>query len=412
MALRFGLREAAPVALAASALLLALLLPGLARLARVLLALMAAVLTVTILAGRAEGLDLEPALFAFAFVLATGLLREIAMRDPAFRTLGETIVGLRGRWRFPAVSMAVTLAGLALLIGALQFLAGLVAERDAGGAGRLAALRAGLAGYILIPLLSPLAIPFIVVSSLVPELVWTRTLPILLAVAAASWATALLQDRLAGEGAVPAGTAAAPRPDPLVVPKALAPVALAAALHWGAGLRLSDSAMLSILLVALVWALLLPGGREVLAEGIISSRNEATIIGASIATGLSFLALAPELGAALPVASLPAALLAPLFFAAFILPGLVGVQPALCFMLVTPVLATIAEAEPERLSPVLAAVIGGWALNSVTSPFGLPILIVARAGRIGALRFLARENVAFTLGAPLAAAAILALAGR
>ena len=411
LVLRLGFGPAMPVALVSALLLLALLLRGLGRLARILLALLAAVLAAALISGRAEGLDLGPALFAFAFVLATGLLREIALRDPSFRRLGETLVELRGAWRYPVVSLAVGVAGLALLIGALQFLAGLVTERGArrGDRRRIGTLRADLAGYVLIPLLSPLAIPFIVVSSLVPGLDWYETLPTLLAVAVAVWGAALLQDRLAGPGHAD-GTSSLREIDPRVVPKALAPVALAALLHWGAGLRLSDSAMLAIVLVALVWAALLPDGGAVLKDGATASGNEAAIIGASIATGLVLLALVPGVGAALPLAFLPAPLLPPLFLAAFVLPGLVGVQPALCFMMLTPALSTLAAADPGGLAPILAAIIAGWALNSITSPFGLPILIVARAGQVAPLRFLARENAVVTIGAPLAAALILALA--
>lgn len=385
---------------------------ALGRLARTLLAVMGVCGLFAVATGTAAELDLGPALFAFAFILTTGLLREIAGRDPAFRALGEGLVELRGRRRFPLVSVAVAVSGLSLLIGALQFLAGLVSRSgpSADDPARGDVIRAGLAGYVLIPLLSPLAIPFIVVSSVVPGLAWERTLPILLSIAAVTWLAAYAQDRLTG---VAAPSDAPPRPaGPAfsAAAKAAAPLALAAGLHWGLDLALSTAAIIAIALAALTWALVLKKS-DLISEGLCEARNEAVIIGASIVAGIAIAASVPGLDRLAAVAAVPGGVLAPAIFLAFIVGGVVGVQPALCFMLATPVLTAVSASDPAHLTLVLAAAIAGWAINSVTSPFGLPILIAARATREPPGRFLVRRNGIFTVAVPLLAAAVLALWG-
>lgn len=410
---RLGWDAAAQIAYPATLLFVALEFARLGRLPRTLLALMGLSCLYATMTGTVADLDFGPALFAFAFILATGLLREIASRDPAFRALAEGLVGLRGPRRFPVVSMAVAVAGLSLLIGALQFLAGLVSrmETPADTAARNDVIRAGLAGYLLIPLLSPLAIPTIVVTSVVPAHAWDRTLPILLAVAAVTWLAAYAQDRLTGVVATAGGPSIAPVPLGQAMgaaARAVAPLALAAALHWLAGLALATAAILAIAVAAVAWSLLLQK-TDLVSEGLSNARNEAVIIGASIATGLAVAGSLPILDNLAILASGPGVLLAPMLFLAFVLGGVIGVQPALCFMIATPVLAAVATADPAYLDQVLAAAIAGWAINSVTSPFGLPILIAASATGDPPGVFLLKRNVLFTFAAPCLATGVLAV---
>jgi len=407
---RAGWDAAMPVALIFAVALVILLLPMLGRLARVLLAIFGLALVLASPSVRMADVDFEAALFVFSFVLATGLLREIALRDPDLQRFGAALVSVRGAYRFSAISLYVFLSGLTLLVGALQFMVGLVSERNSSNrqSERMSLLRAGLAGYVLIPLLSPLAIPFIVVSSMVPNLIWIETLPILLGIATTSWVILFLQDRISAD-ALPTSAATVKRPDGTFLVKALAVVGPTTGLYWLFDLRLGDAALAAISIAAVLWALKLEKGASVLIEGVVSARNEAVIIGASVATGLVLVSIVPAFGAGVGLHELHYALVPPLVLATFIIPGFVGVQPAVCFMLITPAIAPFLT-ESDTAVPVLAAVIAGWALNSITSPFGLPILVVARAAAISPIEFLVRRNGIATIVMPVLAAAVLFLA--
>lgn len=410
---RFGWAPGLPIALAAFLFMVISLTGCFSRLAGVVILTSIPMATIALIEHRIVLSDLSAAIFVFAFILAGGLLRQIALRDQRLLQLGAYLVALKTGVRYSVVSLVVALQSVTLLIGALQFFAGMVETRTPSDSPhRIATLLSGLIGFTLNPILSPVAIPFIVISSFVPELVWTDMLPAAAGVALALWVVGFLQDRrLVFASVAQSANHEAGHFDPLAIAIVLTPVAMAVATMMTSQLNLAESALLAIVIFTLFQLSLTDASTELLKTGLIQSRNEAAVIAGSIATGLAILSLLPEgMLSGLGTIISDFAMFAPIgIIVVFVLFGQIGLQPSVSFLILLPFVSELLSVDTIAREPVLVSVVTGWALNSVTSPFGVPVLIVGGAAGVEATSIAWRHNLAFAIGGPLASGLFLGL---
>ncbi len=360
--------------------------------------------------------DLSAPFFLFSFIFSAGALRGIAISHPAFGEFAAALNSHGSLRRYVFVSAGTALQCITLLIGGLQFFSALFEGRDnartVSDTNRTAII-AALYGYLLVPALSPIALPFLVVSSLIPQADWLAAAGPLAVVSLIIWSCGGLQfasmnglaPRQAGTGRVRFRRSAW-----IVLAVATGPVAAALGLQWLTGLRLADCALMAILAVAAIWTAVEPGRIADVAEGLFSGINEAVIICCSLVLGLAVLAFVPDnpdlripglLATAGPL--LPAAIIG-----FFMIGGQFGVQPSICFVIVLPFAEHMLDNPATNLAVLVAAMIAGWTLNALTSPVGVPFLMVARAiGRDR--RQIWKRNLAFGSLAGVLSAAFLSL---
>jgi hypothetical protein len=378
------------------------------RVARIVVGAFLLALLLSLAMGTWAETDLRSAVFLYGFITVTGTLRANAARDPVMIGLGRTILQAPPARRYLTISLGTGALALALLMGALQLVAGLVsAQTTMTQEARIGAMRATLAGFTLNPILSPIAIPAVVIGSAFPGIDWLVLLPGLSMVACVIW--------LSGTIAPHESTARPPAdvppvrefPWPVVGLLAL-PLCLSLALAKGLGIPIPQAAVLVVVVSSVAWPLIRKWPLEQSITDYLTSLNEASIVAGSVATGLLLMPLIPREfagGVAVHLLSLgpflPAAIIV-----GFIAAGMVGLQPAICFMLLLVLLGPAGSVEALPW-PVHVALISGWALNSVVSPFGVPVLIAAKGAGLNAFAFAWSANRWFTFGAPLASAVIL-----
>lgn len=378
------------------AALVVLSFKALNRLARGLAGLCVIALAITFISGDFADLTLGSAIFIFAFLLTSGTLRVMASEDPAVRRLGETILSGRVGNQFLVISLGTGLLASAFLNGAVQFVSGIFASRaDAAIDERLAITRSILSGFALNPILSPIAIPFVVISSTMPIVQWGSVAPYLFAAGLMVWCIGALEYRRITQGAemrtlsdeivsTADGDPASPTQRGINLTGlglVVAPIALTIALYVALEIRLTLAAFVSILTCSLIWPLVRLRRPNLIAKGYASAINEATVIGSSILLGLMIVSIIPDGLSYLAADGLTATgVLAPsLVFFSFVLGGILGLQPAICYLASFSVIQTYLLTNETLSVPIMAAMIVGWSLNSVCGPVGMPLTIVARA---------------------------------
>ncbi len=363
-------------------------------------------------------IDLRASAFIFAFLLVSGSLRVAASSEPTVQGLGQTLANTPQRHQFTAISLGTGLLALVLLNGALQFVTGIFSSKsNAPLSQRLPIMRAIIAGFALNPILSPIAIPFVVTSSMLPAMSWAPLAPFLFACAIVVWVSGAFQARATNDrnGDVIDETASSESASfqRLVVATllVLAPIAATILLIFTLGLRPGQAAFTSIFLSSLIWPVFRLRQPRLIYSGYTVAINEATVVGGSIFLGLLLVSYLPSgfsetaaqflltSGAAAPVA----------IFAFFVIGGLLGLQPSICFLLIYAVVLSYANTVGAAAVPVMASMIVGWAINSIVSPFGVPVMIVSGAFRVRSYEFAYRHGFQFLVFSVVGCSAVLFL---
>ena len=385
---------------------------------RILTLLAAAGSAVAFIIGKLEPQQLNAALFIGAFICASGMLRATASQSPAIRESGKFLVALPRRMRFFLLSIGASLLTVVLLIGALQLLAGLIsaAGNGQGNASREGAVIAVLRGFVITPIISPIAIPFIVLSSTISDLQWNDIAVTAICIGISLWVFSVFLEVLAARrdtdtgvviqlGGIPAMSLL--RSSGVIVLLVLSIVGVSLV----SGQPLSNAALLVIPLFSIAWKLSLRRRAKQnqplfpeLAAAVLSSRNEVALIASSIVLGTLLVMLVPE-GAVLlllELISIPDILVPTATVALFVILGQLGVQPALSFLIFLPLInPLLASGIPQ--DALICAVMAGWALNSATSPFSVPISILARAANLSPFKMAWQLNWPYALFSPLVA---------
>lgn len=396
----------------------------LAIMARTLTLLATAGSVVAFLWGELKPEHLSSALFIGAFICASGMLRATANKSPAIRESGQFLVALPRRIRFFLLSIGTSLLTVVLLIGALQLLAGLISasgntqQRDSREGAVIAVLR----GFPIAPIISPIAIPFIVLSSTIDDLKWNEIAVTAISIGVFLWLFSVFLELIAAQRSVSADSVNEPGTVPTMsllrsLGAIILLVFLIVSLSLVSGQPLSNAALLVIPLFSIGWLTSLQrkerkkaqSGESYsllpeLAEGVLSSRNEAALIASSIVLGTLLVMLVPD-GAVirlLEVVSVPNLLVPTVTVALFVLLGQLGVQPALSFLLFFPMINPLLESGIP-LNALICAVMTGWALNSATSPFSVPVNILTRATKLSPFKVAWQLNWPYALFSPLVA---------
>ncbi|PMR72130.1 hypothetical protein C1H69_22190 [Billgrantia endophytica] len=355
--------------------------------------------------------------FAFlaAFMTSLALLRLPAYRSRLIRRCGQSLLLQPPNWRYPLLSVGSTLFGIVLNFGVLNLFVSMIEKANTLGAAqgrqwvqqarRRRMLLATLRGFTLAPLVSPMGIGVAVILANLPELKWRELFPYVLAAATVLFLVGWACDHLAGPKPV-RRNANPPRPSllPLVRFSLLlsALMALIFLLSWWFELRLPQAVLVGVPLGAwlwLAWQCRLLGLMGVAPATVVLGRrlpallgsigNEVVALGAGAYLGYLSVALMDpaqlagmagvmvDLGTWLPlVAMLVIVVLAQ-----------VGVNPIISVTFLTSMASQVTL--PGVPLPLLAAaMLAGWSLTMVTSPFTAAMMIMSRftglsAGRIG-----------------------------
>jgi hypothetical protein len=361
--------------------------------------------------------DPKPSSFIFAFLLVSGSLRTAAMNEQSLQELGQKLAHGPQRNRFAVISLGTGMLALVLLNGALQFVTGIFSEKSNSPLSqRLPIMRAIIAGFSLNPILSPIAIPFVVISSMLPTMSWTPLAPYLLTCAVVVWLSGALQARAINEGAGAARTDETPPQETtsfrsllIAVLLIFTPIATTVFLVVALNFKPAHAAFTSIFLGSLIWPVFRLKQPHLVFSGYSVAINEATVVGGSIFLGMLLVNYFPtgysETASQVLLASGVAA--PAIIFAYFVAGGLIGIQPSICFLLTYATVLLYTNTVGAYIAPTMAALIVGWALNSVVSPFGIPVMIVSGAFRMKSHEFAFRYGVLFLFFCVLGCAAVL-----
>jgi hypothetical protein len=400
-------------------LFLVLAWPRLSAMARLLLVAcgLTTLLAVWRFASPWAALHEAAASFAFlaAFMSALALLRLPAYRSRLIHRCGQSLLMQPPTWRYPLLSLGSTLFGIVLNFGVLNLFISMIEKANTLGAAqgrawvqqarRRRMLLATLRGFTLAPLVSPLGIGVAVVLGNLPELAWRELFPYVLAAATLMFLLGWGCDQLAGPRPAQS-TVVAARPSllPLLHFSLLlsALMGLVFALAGWLSLRLPQAVLLGVPLGAwlwLVWQCRRLGAGGVLPAGVVLGRrlpgllgsigNEVVALGAGAYLGyLSVALMDPSQLAGLT--SLLVALgswLPLLALLLIVVLAQVGVNPIISVTFLT---SMVSQVELSEISvPLLAAaMLVGWSLTMVSSPFTAAMMIMSRftgmsAGRIG-----------------------------
>ncbi|RDB42514.1 hypothetical protein DU490_12765 [Halomonas sp. DQ26W] len=411
--------------------------PRLSAMARLLLLACGAVSLLAIWRSQAPLAVLHEAAgsFAFlaAFMTALALLRLPAYRSRLIRRCGKSLLLQPPGWRYPMLSVGSTLFGIVLNFGVLNLFMSMIEKANTLGAAqgrvwvqrvrRRRMLLATLRGFTLAPLVSPLGIGVAVVLGNLSELQWRELFPYVLAAATLLFLLGWLCDYLAGPRP---GRQAVVKGRPTLWPLLHFSLLLSALMglvftiaSW-LSLRLPQAVLVGVPLGAwlwLAWQCRRQGAAGILPSAVVLGRrlpgllgsigNEVVALGAGAYLGyLSVVLMDPaqlaevaalliELGSWLP-------LLALLLIVAL---AQIGVNPIISVTFLTSMVSQVSL--PGVSLPLLAAaMLVGWSLTMVSSPFTAAMMIMSRFTGMSAGHIGLRWNGIF-LAASLAAAALV-----
>lgn len=355
--------------------------------------------------------------FAFlaAFMSALALLRLPAYRSRLIRRCGQSLLMQPPTWRYPMLSLGSTLFGIVLNFGVLNLFMSMIDKANtlSSAQGRVwlqevrrrRMLLATLRGFTLAPLVSPLGIGVAVVLGNLERLTWVELFPYVLVSSIVLFMLGWACDQIAG----PRPRASAIVPErPSLMPLAafsvllLALVMLVFVLAAVLSLRLPQAVLIGVPLGSWVWLAWQCRGIGSAGVGPASSLlarrlpdvlggigNEVVALGSGAYLGYLSVALLDP--AQLEgVATLLVALsswLPVLALLLIVVLAQIGVNPIISVTFLT---SMVAQVGPEGMSlPLLAAaMLAGWSLTMVSSPFTAAMMIMSRftgmtAGQIG-----------------------------
>ncbi len=363
-----------------------------------------------------------------AFIGALGLMQCLVRRLPQLGEIHRLLLAGPRAALYPgyllscfAISSILAFGMLSLVCGSLQ---SYLEQRGIDGERRRNGMRgvmvSALRGYALVPLLAPTSVGVAILTRELPGLSWAMLLPfgalaagILLLIGWRLENPRLEQLRQAPEDIVPASGNAGSFRGLLLA--SLLGIGGIIALATGTWLSATQAAMLLVPLAVSAFLLLRTRSprqtyREI-DDNLLGMRNEVFIFASSAVLGGAVAALVPVdrlLG------DLAGSLWLPLLFGvlgmlAIMLVALLGVAPIISLSLCAGLLAQLAAQGVDPLGPA-AALLGGFSLAMLLSPYGASALLLARYAELSPWRVAVSWNGRFVLHAllPLALLPLLA----
>ncbi len=430
---------AAPVAAAAYGVFAVTLLPGASPAPKIYSALIVALLAVAGLQGAGLGEAATAAGARGALLIALfsvmALLGRIALSADVIHRCGQVLVHQRAGRRYLALTLGGHVMALLLNIGAMHLLGTLVDQAVKGRHGgegpqritrqrMLLAVQRGVGATLM---WSPLTVCFALVFTVLPAQPVPAFIALGIAAALVAMAFGWWLDRRGHPGRARPAAAVAPDPWPFA---GLA--LLVAALFAGAAIlasvfetRLILGVIGAVPVIALAWLALTaltgahseaqrqPGRAmagllgDFLARVLPDQRRELGVIANAGVLAALVVLVVPEGWLAGPVAALPRPVAVAAGLWAVVLAGQVGLNPIISATIAGNALAATAPAEAALL-PAATALVWGWSLNLVSSPFTGAVLLTARHGFTDAPTVGRRWNLAYWLSAAAALSVVVA----
>lgn len=351
------------------------------------------------------------AAFYSAFLGSLGMMQCLVRRFEVLRRIHDVLLGGKPILLYPKYALVSCGVATVLSFGMMNLLCGTLSEtlRERGitGESRLQWLRSvlisALRGFALVPLVAPTSVAVAILTRELPQLSWSQLLPFGLVAAILmvliGWVLEqrrfrrVSSERIAVEGWLP-GTER-------LLFLILLVFTVMAGLVATTGFKVSVAAMLSVPTVTLVYMLWQERGlMPVLKEGagqVWGMQNEMAIFAASAILGVALSAVIPAdalaglvaTGGGVFLVAVVGMLMLPMFSMVGIIPiTVLSVQAGLLPQLV---------AEGMELLPVAVALVIGFSLAMMLSPFGPSVMLLSRFGLISRWVVAFRWNGLFAL---------------
>lgn len=336
------------------------------------------------------------AAFYAAFLGSLGMMQCLVRRFEVLRRIHDVLLGGRPLWLYP--KYAVVSCGIAsvLSFGMMSLLCGTLSEtlreRGIAGESRLQWLRSvlisALRGFALVPLVAPTSVAVAILTRELPQLSWSMLLPFGLVAAAllvvVGWVLEqrrfrkVSSERIKLEG-WPAGTGRLLMLIGVVFTGMAGLVAIT-------GLKVSVAAMLTVPSVTLLYMLWTERSLlSVLQEGaeqVGTMNNEMAIFAASAILGVALSAVIPAdalaglatSGSGLFLLAVLGMLMMPMF-------SMVGIIPITVLSVQAGLMPQLVAAGMNPL-PVAVALVIGFSLAMMLSPFGPSVMLLSRFGQV------------------------------
>ncbi|WP_417565206.1 hypothetical protein [Marinobacter sp.] len=351
------------------------------------------------------------AAFYSAFLGSLGMMQCLVRRFEVLRRIHDVLLGGKPFLLYP--KYAVVSCGIATVLsfGMMNLLCGTLSEtlRERGitGDSRLQWLRSvlisALRGFALVPLVAPTSVAVAILTRELPQLSWSQLLPFGLIAALlmvlVGWVLEqrrfrkVSSERVAVEGWLP-GTGR-------LLGLILAVFAVMAGLVATTGFKVSVAAMLAVPTVTLLYMFWQERGlMPVLQEGagqVWTMHNEMAIFAASAILGVALSAVIPAdalaglvaTGGGVFLVAMLGMLMMPMF-------SMIGVIPITVLSVQAGLLPQLV-AEGMDLLPVAVALVIGFSLAMMLSPFGPSVMLLSRFGQISRWVVAFRWNGLFVL---------------
>ncbi|BES69413.1 hypothetical protein RE428_04310 [Marinobacter nanhaiticus D15-8W] len=391
------------LSLVAGSIFLVYFLPRLGRLegyARYLMLVTVTMLTGFLLTDRLSGPQLAEAATAAAFYGAflgsLGTMQCLVRRFEVLRRIHDVLLGGKPAWLYPKYVLTSCSVASVLNFGVMNLLCGALSEtlsqRGITGTARLRWLRSVLSstlrGFALVPLIAPTSVAVAIITREVPSLSWVQILPFSATAAVVFIGVGWLLEyrrfsQVSAERTLmrgwPAGTGR------LVAVIAIV-FALMALLVLTTPLNVSRAAMLSVPTVTFLYMWLTDRGLVAVAGEVADSvaglHNEICIFAASAALGVALSAqVPPEVLSQLLDGRASLFILAACSMLILPLLATVGIAPITVLSFLAGLLSQFAASGLEPLLVAVALVIG-FSLAMMLSPFGPSVMLLSRFGQL------------------------------
>ncbi|TNE96619.1 MAG: hypothetical protein EP328_07720 [Gammaproteobacteria bacterium] len=368
--------------------------------ARGLLALGFVVTVWLVAGGSMSGAQLEKGLadagFYSAFLASLGMMQCLVRRFEVLRRIHDVLLGGPPIWLYPKYAAVSGAIASVLSFGMMNLLCGTLSdtlrERGITGSSRLRWLRSvlisALRGFALVPLVAPTSVAVAILTRELPQLSWSMLLPFGAAAAVVligvGWALEQRRFREISSERValaqwPAGTLG-------LVVLVLAVFTVMFALVTLTGLKVSAAAMLAVPGITFVYMLwrersLVNVAKEG-ADQIAGMTNEMSIFAASALLGVSLSTVIPDtVLIGLISSSSGTWLLAAAGLLIMPLLSAIGIIPITVLSIQAGMLPPLVAEGMDPL-PVSVALVTGFSLAMMLSPFGPSVMLLSRFGQV------------------------------
>ncbi|MEX2475776.1 hypothetical protein [Marinobacter sp.] len=336
------------------------------------------------------------AAFYATFLGSLGMMQCLVRRLEVLQRIHDVLLGGRPALLYP--KYAVVSCGIAsvLSFGVMNLLCGTLAEtlkeRGITGASRLRWLRSvlisTLRGFALVPLIAPTSVAVAIITREVPTLSWSGLLPYGIGSAVllilVGWVLEHKRFRLvSSERQVlehwPAGIGR------LALLVAAIFIAMALLVQFS-GLKVSVAAMLTVPVVTFLYMLWhdrsLPGATRESMDNMLGMSNEMSIFAGSAGLGVALVAVIPaDALAGLASGELGVFLLAAVGMLMMPMLSAIGVIPITVLSVQAGLMPQLV-AEGVNPLPIAVALVIGFSLAMMLSPFGPAVMLLSRFGQV------------------------------